>query len=117
MGSWEPDSTILAEGEVSGYSWVVPAKVEGRWVFTGIPNWSTAQVKLTQKSQKFDGDVSMNQTLSQRIEGHLRGAQISFNFHDGDAQPKTFVGIVSANKMHGTIKEMPGSVVTATRVQ
>jgi len=117
MGSWEPDATILAEGEVSGFFWVVPAKVEGRWAFTGIPNWATAQVKITQKSQKFDGDVSSNQTLSQRIEGRLRGAQISFNFNDGDAQPKTFVGIVSANKMHGTIKEMPGSVVTATRVQ
>jgi SAM-dependent methyltransferase len=117
MGSWEPDATILAEGEVSGYFWVVPAKVEGRWTFNGIPDWSNAQVKITQKSQKFDGDVSINQTLSQRIEGRLRGAQISFDFNDEKNQPQTFVGIVSKNKMHGTIKQIPGSVVIATKVQ
>lgn len=117
MGSWEPDAPILAKGEVSGYFWVVPAKVEGRWAFTGIPNWSTAQVKLTQKSQKFDGDVIIDQTFSQRIEGRLRGAQISFEFHDDQNQPQTFVGIVSANKIHGTIKQIPGSVVIATKAQ
>lgn len=117
MGSWEPDATILAEGEVSGYFWVVPAKVEGRWTFTGIPSWSTAQVKITQKSQKFDADVSMNQTLSQRIEGRLRGAQIRFDFNDDQNLPQTFVGIVSKNKIHGTIKQIPGSVVIATKVQ
>jgi len=117
MGSWEPDAHILAEGEVSGYFWVVPAKVEGRWTFTGIPNWSTAQVKITQKSQKFDGDVSIDQTLTQRIEGRLRGAQISFDFNDDQNKPQTFIGIVSKNKMHGTIKQIPGSVVIATKVQ
>lgn len=117
MGAWEPDSTILAEGEVSGFFWVVPAKVEGRWTFTGLPSWSAAEVKITQKSQKFDGDVIIDQTFSQRIEGRLRGAQISFEFHDDQNQPQTFVGIVSANKMHGTIKQIPGSVVIATKVQ
>lgn len=117
MGSWEPDAPILADGEVSGFFWVVPAKVEGTWTFTDLPEWSEAQVNIAQKSQKFDGDVLINQTLSQRIEGRLQGAQISFDYLDGDAQTKTFVGIVSANKIHGTVKQIPGSVVTATRVQ
>jgi hypothetical protein len=117
MGAWEPDAPILAEGEVSGYFWIVPAKVEGRWMFTDLPGLSEAQVQIRQKSQKFDGDVVVDQALSQRIEGRLRGAQISFDFNDGSHQPQTFVGIVSANKIHGTIKQIPGSVVTATRVQ
>ncbi len=117
MGAWEPDATILAEGEVSGYFWVVPAKVEGRWAFTGLHNGSAAEVQITQKSQKFDGDLIIDQTFSQRIEGRLRGAQISFEFHDDKNQPQTFVGIVSANKIHGTIKQIPGSIVIATKAQ
>lgn len=117
MGAWEPDAPILAEGEVSGFLWIVPAKVEGRWIFNNLPGLSVAQVQIRQKSQKFDGDVVVDQALSQRIEGRLRGAQISFDFNDGSQQPQTFVGIVSANKIHGTIEQIPGSVVTATRVQ
>lgn len=117
MGAWEPDAPILAEGEVSGFLWIVPAKVEGRWMFTDLPGLSVAQVQIRQKSQKFDGDVVVDQALSQRIEGRLRGAQISFDFNDGSHHPQTFVGIVSANKIHGTIEQIPGSVVTATRVQ
>lgn len=117
MGSWEPDATILADGEVSGFFWVVPAKVEGTWTFSGFPGWPEAQVRIKQKSQKFDADMVLDQTLSQRIEGHLRGAQISFDFKDDREQPQTFVGIVSANKIHGTIKQIPGSVVIATKAQ
>lgn len=117
MGAWEPDESIISNGEVSGFFWVVPAKVEGSWTFSGLPGWSDARLSITQKSQKFDGDVFLQEKHLQRIEGRLRGAQISFSFHDGDAQPRMFVGIVSANKMHGTIKEIPGSVVTATRAQ
>lgn len=117
MGSWEPDATILADGEVSGFFWVVPAKVEGTWTFSGFPDWPEAQVRIKQKSQKFDADMVLDQTLSQRIEGHLRGAQISFDFKDDREQPQTFVGIVSAKKIHGTIKQIPGSVVIATKAQ
>lgn len=117
MGTWEPDESILSNGEVSGFFWVVPAKVEGNWTFSGLPGWSDVRLNISQKSQQFDGDVFLQEKRMQRIEGRLRGAQISFSFHDGDAQPRTFVGIVSAKKMHGTIKDMPGSVVTATRVQ
>lgn len=117
MGSWEPDQNILAEGEVSGFLWVVPAKVQGNWRFIDLPGWPDAQVNLTQKSQKFHGDIFLKQTLAQRIEGRLRGAQISFDYYDADHQLRTFVGMVSANKIHGTIKQMPGSVVSATRVQ
>jgi hypothetical protein len=117
MGPWEPDDTILVNGEASGFFWVVPAKVEGNWTFTGLPGWSDARVNMTQKSQKFDGDVLINQTFSQRIEGRLRGAQISFDYRDDGDQSQTFVGIVSTNKIHGTIKQISGSVVIATKVQ
>lgn len=117
MGSWEPDEKVLSEGEVSGYFWIVPAKVEGNWTLSDLPGWPDARLKLTQKSQKFDGDLLSGDSLQQRIEGHLRGAQISFDYLDRDHQRQTFTGIVSANKIHGTIQQIPGSVVIATKNQ
>lgn len=115
MGSWEPDEKVLSEGEVSGYFWIVPAKVQGNWTLNDLPGWPNAQIKLTQKSQKFDGDLIVGDALEQRIEGRLRGAQISFDYIDRDKQRQTFTGIVSSNKIHGTIEQIPGSVVIATK--
>lgn len=115
MGSWEPDAKILSEGEVSGYFWIVPAKVEGNWILSDLPDWPDAQLKLTQKSQKFDGDLIVGQSLEQRIEGRLTGAQISFDYLDRNGKSQTFTGVVSANKIHGTIRQIPGSTVIATK--
>lgn len=115
MGSWEPDAKVLSDGEVSGYFWIVPAQVEGTWVMHDLPGWPDAQLKLTQKSQKFDGDLFIGQSLEQRIEGRLSGAHISLNYLDREGQSQTFTGIVSANKIHGTIKQIPGSIVIATK--
>ncbi|MDN3987619.1 methyltransferase domain-containing protein [Zwartia vadi] len=117
MGSWEPDENIIADGDVSGYLWIVPAKVDGNWSFSGLPGWPEAKIKLTQKSQKFDGDLIFEDSLKQRIEGRLRGAQLTFDYQDRDNQRLSFDGIVSGNRIHGTIKQIPGSVITATKVQ
>lgn len=117
MGSWEPDAVIMSQGEPSGYFWIVPAKVEGTWSFTGLPGVETAQLKITQKSQKFDGDLVLSSKELQRIEGKLQGAQIHFQYHSANGELQTFQGIVSKDKMHGSIKEIPDSVVTASKIQ
>jgi len=117
MGSWTPDAVIMSQGEPSGYFWIVPAKVEGKWSFTGLPNIETAELKITQKSQKFDGDLIFSSKETQRIEGKLQGAQINFQYVAAKGGLQTFQGIVSAGKMHGSIKEVPGSVVTASKLQ
>lgn len=117
MGSWEPDAVIMSQGEPSGYFWIVPAKIEGKWDFKGLPNIESAQLKVTQKSQKFDGDLTVSSNETQRIEGKLQGAQISFQYLAKNGGLQTFQGIVSAGKMHGRIKEVPDSVVTATKLQ
>ena len=117
MGSWTPDAVVMAGGEPSGYFWIVPARIEGRWMLAGLPNLENTQLNIVQKSQKFDGHLVLNAKSPQRIEGGLRGSHVSFDFQDAEGKTLSFVGEAGANKIHGTIKQIPNSVVTATRVQ
>ena len=117
MGSWEPDKVILVDGQPVGYFWVVPARVEGQWQMTGLPDEHNAKVRFTQKSQKIDGDFLVGEAISQRFDGKLRGSQLTFEYRNADNQLRTFVGEVSKDNIHGSIKEVPGSVVIASRVQ
>jgi len=117
MGAWTPDEVVLTNGEPSGYFWIVPAKVEGKWSVTGLPGIENAQLNIVQKSQKFEAQLAAGGKDMQRIEGVLRGSRISFDYVDADDKRMSFIGEVGANKMHGSIKQQPNSVVTATRVQ
>lgn len=117
MGSWEPDAIIFSDGEAAGYFWIVPANVEGRWQITGLPNAADAQIRLIQKSQKVDGDFLEGNAMTQRFEGKLRGSQLTFEYRNADQQLQTFVGEVGKNNIHGTIKQVPGSVVTASKIE
>jgi SAM-dependent methyltransferase len=117
MGGWTPDEIVLTNGEPSGYFWIVPAKVDGKWSLTGLPGFEKAQLNIVQKSQKFDAQLSVTEKNTQRIEGGLRGSRIHFDYVDAEGKLMSFVGEVGANKMHGSIKQQPNSVVTATRMQ
>lgn len=117
MGGWTPDEIVLTNGESSGYFWIVPAKVEGKWSVTGLPSFEKAQLNIIQKNQKFNAQLILEGKDTQRIEGGLRGARIHFDFVDTDGKRMSFVGEVGANKMHGSIKQQPNSIVTATRVR
>lgn len=117
MGGWTPDEIVLTNGEPSGYFWIVPAKVAGKWSLTGLPGFEKAQLNIVQKSQTFDAQLSVTEKNTQRIEGGLRGSRIHFDYLDAEGKLMSFVGEVGANKMHGSIKQQPNSVVTATRMQ
>jgi SAM-dependent methyltransferase len=117
MGAWIPDEVVMTHGESSGYFWIVPAKVEGKWSVTGLPGFENAQLNIVQKNQKFDAQLALTEKNIQRIEGGLRGSRINFEYLDTDGKLMRFVGEVAANKMHGSINQQPNSVVTATRVQ
>jgi len=116
MGAWTPDAVILSKGEPSGYFWIVPAKVGGRWQLSELPGLGIAQLNITQKSQKFDAQLVFASSTPQQIEGSLKGSQLTFDYIDAKGQSQRFVGEVGANKIHGSIQNMPSSVVTATRV-
>ena len=117
MGAWIPDEVVLTNGESSGYFWIVPARVEGKWSVTGLPGFDNAQLSIIQKNQKFDAQLALTEKNIQRIEGGLRGSRINFEYIDTDGKLMRFVGEVGANTMHGSIQQQPNSVVTAKRMQ
>jgi SAM-dependent methyltransferase len=117
MGAWTPDEVVLTHGESSGYFWIVPAKVEGKWSVTGLSGFENAQLSIVQKNQKFDAQLALTKKDTQRIEGKLRGSRIDFDYVDTDGKLMRFVGEVGANTIHGSIQQQPNSVVTAKRMQ
>ncbi len=117
MGGWTPDEVVMTNGESSGYFWIIPAKVEGKWSVTGLPGFENARLNIIQKNQKFDAQLTLTEKNIQRIEGGLRGSRINFEYLDADGKLMRFVGEVGANTMHGSIQQQPNSVVTAKRIQ
>lgn len=87
MGDWEPDRTIRTD-DASGYLWIVPANIAGRWAFE-IGNERFA-ADLAQQYQKLsmpragpfrDGrvrgtTVSLTRTNGQVLEGEIRADTI-----------------------------------------
>ena len=116
MGAWVPDTIVLTGGEPSGYFWIVPARIQGRWTLTGVPSLENTHLNIIQKNQNFDAHLMTTPKEAQHIEGTLRGSQVSFDFIDAEGKTLSFSGEVGANKIHGTIKQIPNSVVTATRM-
>jgi SAM-dependent methyltransferase len=87
MGEWEPERTITTD-EATGYFWLVPANVAGRWAFE-VGNDRFA-AELGQQFQKLtlargsplrDGvvkgtRVQFTRANGQELEGEVRGDQI-----------------------------------------
>jgi SAM-dependent methyltransferase len=87
MGDWEPERTINTD-EATGYFWIVPADVAGRWAFEVGNDRFVAD--FTQRYQKLamprggplrDGEVKGNRVIFTRangqvIEGEVRDDQL-----------------------------------------
>jgi hypothetical protein len=72
--------------------WIVPAKVEGTWQFTG------GKLMLKQKYQMISGSVEAGGQPAV-VGGKMRGDQIAFKA--GNAE---YSGRVSGNTIEGTVK-------------
>lgn len=116
MGAWVPDAIVLSGGEPSGYFWTVPARIQGRWILKGLPSLENTRLNIIQKNQNFDAHLVTSSKEAQHTEGKLKGSQVSFDFLDAQGKTLSFSGEAGANKIHGTIKQIPNSVVTATRM-
>lgn len=102
MGEWEPDSKISA-GDVHGYYWVVPARVQGRWVLT-LTGQGEAQLNLRQSYQKIDGDLVINGHRSKIEEGRMDGGEMRFNYQRADGKRATFTANIAGNRLSGQMR-------------
>ncbi len=93
MEDWEPDDGFDSEGQTckehcSGYFWVVPAQVEGRW------RTPQGRLKLEQKFQKFTGTLRTRGKTLKIEDGRVRGEEITFT-----AGGTKYSGTVKGRKM------------------
>jgi SAM-dependent methyltransferase len=83
MGDWEPDQVISTSGN-TGYYWVVPAQVEGRWNLNGMDGNASVRLDLQQRYQRVGGTITLGSNPPQTILGpELEGDQFRFRFIDG----------------------------------
>lgn len=89
MGDWEPERTITTD-DATGYFWVVPANVTGRWAFeVGTDRFAT---ELGQQYQL----VSVARGGPLR-DGRLKGTGVTFTRADG----RVLTGDVRGDQMLG----------------
>ncbi|MFQ3665613.1 MAG: methyltransferase domain-containing protein [Sphingomonadaceae bacterium] len=74
MGDWEPDETIRTD-DATGYLWIVPAKVDGRWAFEIGNERFASTLKQTYQVVETNG--------GQLSSGRVRGRQVTFVLKGG----------------------------------
>lgn len=93
MGDWSSDERILVHGADYIYFWVIPASVQGNWIFQA-PGREPLTVRLRQKYQEIEGAAIERGGEVQIQNTSLRGREIAF----------TYVGSTGAVTLEGTVQ-------------
>jgi len=103
MGDWEPDQVINTSGN-TGYYWVVPAQVEGRWNLNGMDGNASVRLDLQQRYQRVGGTITVGTSAPQTILGpELEGDQLRFRFIDGSNNLVNVRATIRGNAIDGEI--------------
>ena len=118
MGEWRPDAqeTIPAPDKTVGtrkesmvYLWIVPARVEGDWIFELSSGRKTRRTRLAlqQRFQFVSGSVELpGQGDVPFSSGRLRGNEVRLVLPPGalDRGPVELVGRVTGDSLTGTVR-------------
>ena len=95
MGEWEADKEVTTEENWNswntGYLWIIPAKVEGKWKL------GNGELNLTQEYQFIHGTFNSGDKYQAITDGRLSGDSISFTVGN-----EKYTGIVGDNIIKGT---------------
>ena len=118
MGEWRPDAqeTVPAPDKTVGtrkesmvYLWIVPARIEGEWIFELSSGGKTRRTRLVlkQRYQFVSGEVELTgQGDVQISDGRLRGNEVRLVLPPGalDRGPVELVGRVTGDSLNGTVR-------------
>ena len=118
MGEWRPDAqeTVPAPDKTVGtrkesmvYLWIVPARVEGEWIFELSSGGKTRRTRLVleQRFQFVSGSVELpGQGDVPFSSGRLRGDEVRLVLPPGalDRGPVELVGRVTGDSLNGTVR-------------
>jgi precorrin-6B methylase 2 len=109
MEDWQADETASMEGACTtwctAYLWIIPAKVEGKWL---MPD---GELTFTQQFQILKGRLESGER-STPLVGKLKGDQIQFGTDDAE-----YTGYVDGDTISGTIKKAAGESKWSARKQ
>jgi len=95
MGEWEADKEVTTEENWNswntGYLWIIPAKVEGKWKL------GNGELNLTQEYQFINGTFNSGDKYQTITDGRLSGDSISFTVGS-----EKYTGIVGDKIIKGT---------------
>jgi len=100
MGDWQPDHKESVIGR-SVYLWIVPGRVEGRWMVEGSHKFT---VTIQQKYQQITGTADIGGKPVPLRDASLSGAEIGFAV-DINGLPYRFQGIISGDRIDGRRNE------------
>jgi len=118
MGEWRPDAqeTVPAPDKAVGtrkesmvYLWIVPARIEGEWIFELSSGGKTRRTRLVlkQRYQFVSGSVELaGQGDVQVSDGRVRGNEVRLVLPPGalDRGPVELVGRVTGDSLSGTVR-------------
>lgn len=85
--SWTPDQIIRSESGEQAFLWTVPARIEGRWNFSGAPDLPNLSMQVRQKKQFFDAQIFVGGNRIALIEdSKITGTRLSLDFARGSAR-------------------------------
>ena len=103
MGDWEPDQVINSSGN-TGYFWIVPAQVEGRWNLKGLEGFPNASLDLKQRYQRVGGTITLGDKPPQTLLGvELNADELQFRFLDASNQLQTVKALIKGQTMDATL--------------
>jgi hypothetical protein len=98
MQTWQHDGIVQIDNKTNkwntAYLWIVPAKVQGTWKFSG------GELKLTQKFQMVSGNITKGKKSFQISGGRLNGTDLTFT-----ADGAVYTCRIEKNSMKGTFKK------------
>ena len=98
LGDWEADEQAIVE-RTTGYLWVVPARVDGRWKLR--LGEDLYDLQFQQEYQMLRGSAEREGKRSPVIAARLRGADIRFAFVDRNGDSRSFSGRTTGDAMEG----------------
>jgi SAM-dependent methyltransferase len=110
MGDWEPDERADIEYR-SAYLWIVPARVEGAWIFRETGGSTQFSVNLSQSFQRISGDAGYGAAKQPIVGATLRGDEIMFAFNDDKGVTRTLSGRVQGGEISGALKAAGGGEI------
>lgn len=100
MAEWQPDELIRGES-MDAYLWIVPARVEGRWMVAEENGRVSATVDIVQRFQRIGGTITIAGETQPLLGAFVSGPELGFTFVDRDGGLKAVRLTVDGDRATG----------------